>query len=71
MGKKTEFARSAASCWRMAGAALNDHDAAEWRQLSHYWMIMSRLIEPQDLEDRFAAQLYSQGTGQPQSEASH
>jgi hypothetical protein len=71
MGKKTEFARSAASCWRMAVVALNDHDAAEWRQLSHYWSIMSRLIEPQDLEDSFAAHLDSRGTGQVQSEASH
>ena len=71
MGKKSKFARSAASCSRMAVGALNDYDAAEWRQLSHYWMIMSRLIEPQDVEDRFAAQLDSLGTRQIQSEASH
>jgi hypothetical protein len=71
MGKKSEFARSAASCWRMAVVALNDRDAAEWRQLSYYWTIMSRLIEPQDPEDRFADKLDSLGTRQSQSETAH
>jgi hypothetical protein len=55
----------------MAVASKDDCDAAEWRQLSHYWMILSRLIEPQDVEDAFAAQLDSLGTRQAQSEASH
>jgi len=71
MGKKSEFAQSAAKCWRLAEDAGNDCDAAEWRQLSHYWLILSRLIAPQDLEDRFAAQLDSLGTRQSQSRSLH
>ena len=71
MGKKSEFAHSAAQCRRVADDAGDDYDAAEWRQLSHYWLILSRLIASQDLEDCFAAKVDLMGTRQTHSEVCH
>jgi hypothetical protein len=71
MGKKYEYASSAATCEKMGRQGRSDHDSVEWFGLAMYWTVLSRCTHAVDQEDHFIAKLDSLGTGQPTSAAFH
>lgn len=71
MGKKCEYASSAAACEKMAREGHTDHDAVEWFGLAMYWTVLSRCTRAEDQEDLFIAKLDTLGTGQPSSATFH
>ena len=69
--KYEEFRTQADECLRMSRVAANEDNRVSWLKLAAEWLRMIPAKEHKTPEEKFRAQLRSEGTGQPNSISSH